>query len=160
MVLCVTSDLYARASGRVAKKRAQGRSLTITCDTVRTALKRSESYIGPQHIHLQIRYASVIQLRYTDKVSLRYGSFVGSCDTFKYMQSRYGYLSVAIQSVALGCVQHKVAKNSRMALCCQNWVSKGTNQCYGLHVSACISVHSTLVTVLGLLKKKEKNWRI
>ena len=43
-------------------------------------------------------------------------------------------------------VQHKMAKNSRMVLCCQNWVSKGTNQCYGLHSSANISVHSTLVT--------------
>ena len=53
-------------------------------------------------------------------------------------------------------VQHKMAKNSRMALCCQNRVSKGTNQCYGLHDSACISVHSALVTVLGLLKKKKK----
>ena len=28
MALCVTSDLYARASGRVAKNRAQGRSYT------------------------------------------------------------------------------------------------------------------------------------
>ena len=43
-----------------------------------------------------------------------------------------------------------------MALCCQNRVSKGTNQHYGLHDSACISVHSALVTVLGLLKKKKK----
>ena len=49
-----------------------------------------------------------------------------------------------------------MAKNSRMALCCQNRVSKGTNQCYGLHVSACISVHSASVMVLGLLKKKKK----
>ena len=51
-------------------------------------------------------------------------------------------------------VQHKMAKNSRMALCCQNRVSKGTNQRYKLHSSASISVHSTSVTVLGLLKKK------
>ena len=49
-----------------------------------------------------------------------------------------------------------MAKNSRMALCCQNQVSKGTNQRYGLHVSACISVHNASVTVLGLLKKKNK----
>ena len=44
-----------------------------------------------------------------------------------------------------------------MALCCQNQESEGTNQCYGLHVSASISVHndSVSVTVLGLLKKKE-----
>ena len=49
-----------------------------------------------------------------------------------------------------------MAKNSRMALCCQNRVSKGTNQCYGLHSRASISVHSASVTVLGLLKKKKK----
>ena len=53
-------------------------------------------------------------------------------------------------------VQHKMAKNLRMVLCCQNQVSKGINQHYGLHVSACISVHSALVMVLGLLKKKKK----
>ena len=47
--------------------------------------------------------------------------------------------------------QHKMAKNSHMALCCQNRVSKGTNQRDGLHYSACTSVHSALVT---LLKKK------
>ena len=52
-------------------------------------------------------------------------------------------------------VQRKMAKKSHKALCCLNRVSKGTNQCYGLHDSACISVHSALVTVLGLLKKKE-----
>ena len=53
-------------------------------------------------------------------------------------------------------VKHKMAKNVCMALCCQNQVSKGTNQCYRLHDSANISVHSALVTVLGLLKKKKK----
>ena len=53
-------------------------------------------------------------------------------------------------------VQHKIAKNLHMALCGQNQVSKGTNQRYGLHGSACISVHSASVTVLGLLKKKKK----
>ena len=42
-----------------------------------------------------------------------------------------------------------------MALCCQNRVSNGTNQCYELHDSANISVHSASVTVLGLLKKKK-----
>ena len=52
-------------------------------------------------------------------------------------------------------VQHKMAKNSRMALCCQNRVSKGTGRRYGLRISASISVHSALVTVLGLLKKKK-----
>ena len=45
-------------------------------------------------------------------------------------------------------------QDSRMVLCCQNRVSKGTNQCYGLHSSASSSVHSASVTVLGLLKKK------
>ena len=52
-------------------------------------------------------------------------------------------------------VQHKMAKNSRMALCCQNRVSKGTNQryAYGLHSSASSSVHSASIYVLGLLKK-------
>ena len=34
--------------------------------------------------------------------------------------------------------------------------SHDTNQCYGLHDSAYISVHSASVTVLGLLKKKKK----
>ena len=43
-----------------------------------------------------------------------------------------------------------------MALCCQNQVSKGTNQSYGLHSSASISVHSASVTMLGLLKKKKE----
>ena len=49
-----------------------------------------------------------------------------------------------------------MAKILRMALCCQNQVSKGTNQCYGLHSSASSSVHSTFITVLGLLKKKKE----
>ena len=53
-------------------------------------------------------------------------------------------------------VQHKMSKNLRMVLCCQNRVSKGTKQHYGLHDSACISVHSALVMVLGLLKEKKK----
>ena len=53
-------------------------------------------------------------------------------------------------------VQYKMAKNSHMALCCQNRVSKGTNQHYGLHGSGSISVHSASVTVLRLLKKKKK----
>ena len=62
-------------------------------------------------------------------------------------------------------VQHKMAKNkmakaktvdSGILLHCQNQLSKGTNQHYGLHVGASISVHSALVTVLGLLKKKKK----
>ena len=52
-------------------------------------------------------------------------------------------------------VQHKMANNLCMALCCQNQVSKGTNQRYELHSSVGISVHSASVTVLGLLKKKE-----
>ena len=49
-----------------------------------------------------------------------------------------------------------MAKNSRMALCCQNRVSKSTNQRYGLHSRANISAHSASITVLGLLKKKKK----
>ena len=53
-------------------------------------------------------------------------------------------------------VQHKMAKNSRMALCCQDPVSKGTGRHYGLRISASISVHIALVTVLGLLEKKKK----
>ena len=59
-------------------------------------------------------------------------------------------------------VQHKMAKNSRMALCCQNQVSKGTNERYELHSRASISVYSVFVTELGLLekkkKKKKRNW--
>ena len=43
-----------------------------------------------------------------------------------------------------------------MVLCCQNQVSKGTNQRYWLHSSANISVHSASVTVLGLLKEEEE----
>ena len=50
-----------------------------------------------------------------------------------------------------------MAKNSHMALCGQNWVAKGTNQHYGFHSSASISVYSASVTVLGFLKKKKKN---
>ena len=46
----------------------------------------------------------------------------------------------------------------------QNRVSKGTNQYYGLHsYSASSSVHSTSITVLGLLlkkKKKKKSYRM
>ena len=53
-------------------------------------------------------------------------------------------------------VQHKMAKNSRMALCCQNRVSKGTGRRYGLHSSAGISAHSASVTVPGLLKEEEE----
>ena len=53
-------------------------------------------------------------------------------------------------------VHHKMAKNLCMALYCQNRESKGTGQCYGLHISASISGHSASVTVLGLLKKKEE----
>ena len=47
-----------------------------------------------------------------------------------------------------------------MALCCQNRVSKGTNQRYELHSGASISVHSALVSVLGLLKKKKGIWTL
>ena len=53
-------------------------------------------------------------------------------------------------------VQHKMAKNLRMALCCQNQVSKGTGQRYELLSSASISGHSASITVLGLLKEEEE----
>ena len=53
-------------------------------------------------------------------------------------------------------VQHKMAKNPRMVLCCQNRVSKGTVQRCELHSGASISGHSASVTVLGLLKKEEE----
>ena len=49
-----------------------------------------------------------------------------------------------------------MAKNLRMALCCQNQVSKGTGQRYELLSSASISGHSASITVLGLLKKEEE----
>ena len=67
--------------------------------------------------------------------------------------SPYTSAHVLIENVL---VQHKMAKNLRMALCCQNRVSKGTNQHYGLHSSASSSVHSAFVTVLGLLMKEKK----
>ena len=72
---------------------------------------------------------------------------------------RYDYAihgSPYMSAHVLIVVQHKMAKNLCMALCCQNRVSKGTNQHYGLHVSACISVHSASVMALGLLEKKKK----
>ena len=49
-----------------------------------------------------------------------------------------------------------MANNSRMVLCRQNWVSKGTGWRYGLHSSASISAHSASVMVLGSLKKEEE----
>ena len=68
-------------------------------------------------------------------------------------RSPYTFAHVLIENTL---VQHKMDKNLRMALCCQNRVSKGTNLHYGLHVSACISVHRASVMVLGLLKKKKE----
>ena len=50
-----------------------------------------------------------------------------------------------------------MAKNSRMALCCQN---QGTNQRYELHSGASIFVQTASVTVLGLLKKKKDIWTL
>ena len=44
----------------------------------------------------------------------------------------------------------QMAKNLRMALCCKNQEYRGTSRHYGLHSS----VHSTSITVLGLLKKE------
>ena len=52
--------------------------------------------------------------------------------------------------------QYKMAKNSHMALCYQNRVSKSTNQHCGLHIRTNISAHSPSVMVLGLLKKKKE----
>ena len=49
-----------------------------------------------------------------------------------------------------------MAKNLRMALCCQNQEHKGTGQCYRLHSGANISAHSASVAVLGLLKEEKK----
>ena len=49
-----------------------------------------------------------------------------------------------------------MAKNLRIALCCQYRESKGTAQRYELHSGASISDHSTFVTVLGLLKKEKE----
>ena len=54
-------------------------------------------------------------------------------------------------------VQHKMAKNSRMALCCQNRVSKGTGRTVMGFIVVPVSLFiAPLVTVLGLLKKKKK----
>ena len=58
-------------------------------------------------------------------------------------------------------VQHKMANNSHMALCCQNQVSKGTNKHCRLHSSTSSSIYSASITVLGLLKKnlrRRKNY--
>ena len=43
-----------------------------------------------------------------------------------------------------------------MALCCQNPVSKNTNQRYGLHSTANRPVHYASITVLGLLHEEEE----
>ena len=47
-----------------------------------------------------------------------------------------------------------------MALCCQNRVSKGTNQCYELHNSASHSVYSASVTVLGFFRGRRMRRKI
>ena len=52
-------------------------------------------------------------------------------------------------------VQHKMAKNSRMAMCCQNQAYKGTGQCYGLHSSVSISGHSTHVKGARLTEEEK-----
>ena len=49
-----------------------------------------------------------------------------------------------------------MAKNLRMALCCQNQEYRGTSQRYGPHRSASIFGHNAHVTELSLLKKKKK----
>ena len=58
---------------------------------------------------------------------------LGYCYDYAIHGSPYTSTHVLIENIV---VQHKMAKNSRMALCCQHRVSKGTNQCYGLHDSA------------------------
>ena len=63
---------------------------------------------------------------------------------------------ILIENTLVCTAQKSMAKNSRMALYCQNRVSKGTGRRYGLHSNASISGHSTFVTVLGLLKKEEE----
>ena len=78
---------------------------------------------------------------------------LGYCYNYTIHGSPYMFAHVLIENTL---VQHKMAKNSCMALCCQNQVSKGTNQCHGLHDSANISFHSASVTMLGLLKKKNE----
>ena len=77
------------------------------------------------------------------------------CNYYTIHGSLYMSVHVLIKNTL---VQHKMAKNLCMALCCQNRVSKGTNQHYGLYVNACISVHSASVTMLGLLKEKKKKF--
>ena len=58
----------------------------------------------------------------------------------------YTYMHVLIENTL---VQHKMAKNLRMALCCQNRESKGTHRRYGLHSSASISDHSASIMCYG-----------
>ena len=79
---------------------------------------------------------------------------LGYCNYDAIHRSPYMSAHVLIE---ITLVQHIMAKNSRMALCCQNRVSKGTNQRYGLYSSASSSVHSVSITVLGLLEKKKLN---
>ena len=78
---------------------------------------------------------------------------LGYLNYYAIHESLYTSTHVLIENTL---VQYKMAKNSRMALCCQNRVSKGTGQRYGLHSSASSFVHSVSVTELGLLKKTTK----
>ena len=78
---------------------------------------------------------------------------LGYCNYYAIHGSPYTSAHVLIENTL---VQHKMAKNSHMALCCQNRESKGTAQRYELHSGASISGHSTSVTVLGLQKKEEE----
>ena len=52
-------------------------------------------------------------------------------------------------------VQHKMAKNSRMVLCCQNRVSKALTSvmCF---IVVSVALFIAPLTVLGLLKKKKE----
>ena len=97
---------------------------------------------------------SPMNLQESDTVRI-YCLFLGYHNYYAIHGSPYTSAHVLIENTL---VQHKMAKNSRMALCCQNRVSKGTGRCYGLHISANISVHCASVVVLGLLKKKER-WK-
>ena len=107
-------------------------------------------------LQLAANFGSALRLIVTRRHWCRYRGLrllLGYCYDYTIHRSQYTSAHVLIENTL---VQHKMAKNSHMALCCQNLVSQGTNQCYGLHDRACIFVHSALVMVLGLLKKKKK----
>ena len=75
----------------------------------------------------------VVSRRHTVTPLLGLHLLLGYHYDYAIHRSPYTSARVLIENIL---IQHKMAKNLRMALCCQNRVSKGTNQCYGLHVSA------------------------